>query len=328
VTSAMPDPHEPPDGLVGRVVGIDVGGTKTHLAIAHGDVIESDLVVPTVQWRTGSPASDAGALAALVSGKWGAAALALPLGVGAHGCDSTDQCLAMEQHLRRHVTAEVRVLNDAELMPWAMGITDGIGLVAGTGSIAVARDALGRLVTAGGWGWMLGDEGSAAGIVREATRAALQALDSDHRADRLIALLFNGFEVTDGAELAMALTRSSSADIWGSHAHTVFQAAEEGSALAGRVIDDAGAQLAALVPRLQARGVTSRHVVAGGGVMVAQQRLRDAFLAGLAATSPGVVVQVLDTPPVVGAVALAAALQHPPLQHPPLTAMPNPEVTS
>jgi N-acetylglucosamine kinase-like BadF-type ATPase len=308
----MSDPREPLDGLVDRVVGIDVGGTKTHVAIAHERVIESDLVVPTVQWRTGSPEQDASALAALIGNKWGASGLRLPLGVGAHGCDSTEQCVAMEDQLRRHVNAPVRVVNDAELMPWAMGIDNGIGLVAGTGSIA-----------AGGWGWMLGDEGSAAGIVREATRAALRALDSDERDDRLVTLLLGGFQVTDGAELAMALTRSSSADIWGSHAHTVFQAADEGSVLAARVIDDAGAQLAALVPRLHARGVTSHHVVAGGGVMVAQQRLRDAFLAGLATGSPDVVVQVLDTPPVVGAVALATSLHHPPL-----TAPSNPEVTS
>ena len=50
----------------------------------------------------------------------------------------------MEAELRRHFAGPVAVVNDAELMPLAMGVVDGIGLVAGTGSIAVARDRHGR----------------------------------------------------------------------------------------------------------------------------------------------------------------------------------------
>ena len=50
-------------------------------------------------------------------------------------------------------------------------------MVSGTGSIGVARDADRNLVIAGGWGWILGDEGGASGIVREAVRAVLAAID-------------------------------------------------------------------------------------------------------------------------------------------------------
>jgi N-acetylglucosamine kinase-like BadF-type ATPase len=230
----------------------------------------------------------------------------------------------MEQELGAHFSGPVRAVNDAELMPLAMGISDGIGVVAGTGSIAVARDRQGRLITAGGWGWVLGDEGSAAGIVREAVRAALAELDLGHWSDPLVTALLDGFGVSDGPELAMAVTRSSSADGWGSHARVVFAAADDGSPLAADVIDVAGRQLAALIPLLLARGVTSRDVVAGGGVLVAQPRLREAFLAGLAAGSPDVGVHFLDTPPVVGAVALATSLPGSSLRTVPTT----PEVTS
>ena len=122
----------------------------------------------------------------------------------------------------------------------------------------------------------------------------------------------------------MAVTRSSSADGWGAHARLVFSAADAGSLLAAGVIDDAGRQLAGLIPRLRARGVTSRDVVAGGGVLVAQPRLREAFSAGLAAGSPDVSVRILDTPPVVGAVALATSLSGSSLR----TVSSTPEVTS
>lgn len=55
--------------------------------------------------------------------------------------------------------------------------TTGSVLVAGTGAVA-ARIVSGRLVaTAGGHGWLLGDEGSGFWLGREAVRATLNALD-------------------------------------------------------------------------------------------------------------------------------------------------------
>jgi glucosamine kinase len=313
----------PASAVDGRVIGIDLGGTKTRFALAHDGVIEADLVVPTAQWRSGDLGPDAVSMAGLIEQQWGPAALHFPVGLGAHGCDSTEQCLTMERELSAHLSGPVRVVNDAELMPLAMGVSDGIGLVAGTGSIAVARDSQGRLITAGGWGWVLGDEGSAAGIVREAIRVVLAELDFGRRSDPLVADLLTAFGVDDGPGLAMTVTRSSSADYWGSHARSVFTAADEGSTLAREVLERAGEQLAGLIPRLRARGVTSRELVAGGGVLVAQPRLREAFLAVLAAGSPDVRVRILDTPPVVGAVALATSLTG----SSPRTVSSTPEVT-
>lgn len=53
---------------------------------------------------------------------------------------------------------------------------DGTGIVtiAGTGSVAMARNPAGRTAKAGGWGYMFGDDGGAWGIVREALRAAFR----------------------------------------------------------------------------------------------------------------------------------------------------------
>jgi glucosamine kinase len=291
----------------GFVVGIDVGATKTHLATSGGGVIVREQVVRTSTWRTRSTRQNAAALAGLVREHLGDEALSLPLAVGAHGCDSTAQCVALELELQEYVSAPVRVVNDAELMPWAMGVSGGIGVVSGTGSIAVARDERGRLMTAGGWGWILGDEGGASGIVREAVRAVLAELDRGLPPDPLTSRLLTSFGATDGAELAMALSVSSSADIWGGHAGEVFAAVDEGSTVAQRVVDEAGTQLALLVERLLDRGVRTDQVVAGGAVIVAQPRLRDRFLDALKESRPGNTVSILDRPPVVGAIALAAA---------------------
>jgi N-acetylglucosamine kinase-like BadF-type ATPase len=53
----------------------------------------------------------------------------------------------------------------------------GVVVIAGTGSIAYGRLADGREAQAGGWGYMMGDEGSGYDIGREALRAATQAQD-------------------------------------------------------------------------------------------------------------------------------------------------------
>lgn len=293
---------------LGEVTGIDVGATKTELARALDGVLTAQQIVSTPTWRTRSVALDAKALAGLVFDAFGTAAAGQPLVVGAHGCDSTAQCLQLEAELRHYFSGPLKVVNDAELMPWAMGVPGGIGVVVGTGSIAVSRDDNGELLTAGGWGWVLGDEGSAAGLVREACRAVLARLDDGAGLDRLGERLYRAFDVTDGPQLAMALSRDSSAHRWGSFAPEVFLAAEEGSAEAQQVILSAGQKLAGWVGQLRSRGVPSGHVVAGGAVIVSQPRLRTAFAEALARSQPGVELTILDHPPVLGALALAKSV--------------------
>jgi N-acetylglucosamine kinase-like BadF-type ATPase len=50
----------------------------------------------------------------------------------------------------------------------------GIVVIAGTGSIALGRNASGDTARAGGWGYVFGDEGSGFDIARQALRAALR----------------------------------------------------------------------------------------------------------------------------------------------------------
>jgi N-acetylglucosamine kinase-like BadF-type ATPase len=181
-------------------------------------------------------------------------------------------------------------------------------VVCGTGSIAAVRDDADQLVIAGGWGWVLGDEGSASGLVREAVRAVLTEIDLGHPPDPLTNRLMASFETSNGPELAMSLTRSNSADLWGSHAAQIFAAAEEGSSVAATVIRDGGRQLAAVVRRLVARGIAASSVIAGGAVITTQPMLRESFMAGLKEMCPQLTAYLLDRPPVLGALAIAGGL--------------------
>jgi N-acetylglucosamine kinase-like BadF-type ATPase len=67
------------------------------------------------------------------------------------------------------------VTTDAEIaLAGATATGQGIIVIAGTGSIAIGRNAADERARAGGWGHIFGDEGSAFDIVRQALRAALR----------------------------------------------------------------------------------------------------------------------------------------------------------
>jgi N-acetylglucosamine kinase-like BadF-type ATPase len=67
------------------------------------------------------------------------------------------------------------VTDDAAIaLSGATATGQGIVTIAGTGSIAFARNEQGRTARAGGWGYVFGDEGGAFDIARHALRAALR----------------------------------------------------------------------------------------------------------------------------------------------------------
>lgn len=293
----------------GFTAGIDIGGTKTRIMLARGGETVADRTLPTDSWRIREFETDGKALAALVKalgtdvtldpGSLGA------LVVGAHGCDTDEQCRQFQASLARRLAGRVQVVNDAELMGPAAGYFGGISVVAGTGSIAVARSPDGRMLAAGGWGWILGDEGSAPALVRDAAKAIRGAIDAGDGADPLTDALMAELGTDDPTMLGRLLNDTRSAVIWGRYANAVFAAADAGSHLAQGVIIEGGAALAALVGVIIKRGADAASVVAGGGVIVEQPRLMAAFAAAMKKVSPESAVVLLREPPVMGALALA-----------------------
>lgn len=289
------------------LAGVDIGGTKTRIMGRRGSVVLFDETIVTDAWRIRQMEADAVKLAGIVTELCGGSAPAA-VAVGAHGCDTDEQCRRFQALLSASMKTSVQVVNDAELMVPAAGYVDGIGVVAGTGSIAVARTAEGKMLAAGGWGWILGDEGSAAALVREAAKAIRRALDRGQDGDPLIAALMREIGTDDQTKLGILLNETRGAAAWGRYANAVFDAAIAGSPLAARVIKEGGEGLAALVQLLIERGANASLVVAGGGVIAEQPMLMEAFVEAMASVSPDSRVVLLREPPVIGAVALAARL--------------------
>lgn len=291
----------------GVIVGMDVGGTKTHLLVLRDGQVIVDRVFPSEGWTTADPGKAAARLVEFTERTLPPGTVPAAMVVGAHGCDSAVRCAQLRTALAALVQAPCLVLNDAELLVPAAGLTAGIGLVAGTGSVAVGRDTTGAPVYVGGWGSLLGDEGSAAGIVREAAKASLAARDRGEPPDLLAELLLRSYQVAEVADLPDRMAADPGARSWGRRASLVFDALEGGSALAATVVDEAAAALARLVAGVHARAPEDDVVVAGG-VILNQRSLFDAFEKRLAVLLPAATVHRLEVAPVHGAAFLANRL--------------------
>ena len=284
------------------VVGLDIGGTKSTVVVEAVD--GARLVETTVAsdgWDAEPLEHGVRWVTDLVRRTVPPGATVAAVGLGAQGLD-TD---AIAREFAAAMPWPTTAVNDAALLVPAAGLDSGLGVIAGTGSIGVGRDAHGAAIITGGWGWVIGDEAGAAGIVREATRAALFAHDDGLSDDGLLSALLDAFGVEDAERLARSVNDEPTMDHWGSRAPAVFAAADAGSALASSVIDGAARSLARLVDQLLARGAVGSDVVAAGGVVVGQPRLYDAFAEWVALRHPSLEVHLLSRSPVEGAVALA-----------------------
>lgn len=292
-------------------IGIDVGGTKTHLVIESGPEQVADLVVPTRSWwLPGSPIERPGNAVALLAALPTHGDAGSALVIGAHGVDSAGSAERMTRELAGRFPGSVKVLNDAALAGPAAGyLGPVITVIAGTGSIVLALDPNGVETRIGGHGYLLGDEGSAPALVRDLAREVLRAADRGQPDAIALTHLADAAGVRQSperaADLAAALHHNCLATTWGALAPAVFAAAQAGSPLALGVIQRHAGELVELVELHLAAGTHPEAVVLAGGVATAQPRLTDAIITGINFNHPELPVVVLDRPPVAGAILLA-----------------------
>jgi glucosamine kinase len=179
----------------GYAIGVDAGGTSTRaLAVDAAGAVVGRGASGGANPNSHAPEEAAGRIAEAISEALGGLdpALARACVVGMAGTSKlTDPGIAAvfdRAWQRAGVAGRTRVIADAEVaFASATTAVDGTVLIAGTGSIA-GRIRKRRLVsTAGGYGWLLGDEGSAYWIGREAVRATLATLDSRGELSGLVA---------------------------------------------------------------------------------------------------------------------------------------------
>jgi N-acetylglucosamine kinase-like BadF-type ATPase len=210
------------------------------------------------------------------------------------------------------IAARVRVTHDAEtILAAADADGGGIALIAGTGSFAWGRDAAGGMDRAGGWGYLLGDEGSAYWIALRALRAAVRAADGRGQPTQLLpallaALRLNAPEQLVAAVYGEATTREHLAKL----APLVFELTSTDGA-AAEILAAAAAELAAMTAALARKlglEAGTYTLAAAGSVLVHQPVLRERLIQCLRQSGAEPRTLEVVAAPVAGAVRLARRL--------------------
>lgn len=293
------------------VIGIDGGGTKTICLVARADGA-------LLGMGFGGPANELHLRAGDASRAVAEAlrqALA-PLG-GRVAVDAVYASApglprdALEAALAGRVECDAVSCEGDDLAAFRGALTLARGLVvaAGTGSFAVACDGRGRMATAGGWGPLLGDEGSAYDIGLSALRAVVRAEEGREAPTALSGLVRETLGYVRTRDICdivyrQGLSRCRIAGL----AVLVSAAASGGDAVASRILNDAGRSLASLglaaAGQLQMTGEEFTYTVTGGVVKAGELVLR-AFRDAMGAGAPRATYVPCRYEPVIGAVILA-----------------------
>jgi N-acetylglucosamine kinase-like BadF-type ATPase len=180
--------------------------------------------------------------------------------------------------LARGVARRVSVIGDAEAA-LADAFQGGAGalLIAGTGSGAWARDASGRQVRAGGWGLLLGDEGSGYAIGLAGLREVVRAADGRAPATELTPRILHAVHAK-AAEDLIPWTAAAEKSAIAALAPIVIAVAGDGDPRADFIVEHAAVELAQ-----QVRAVVERtspwndaiNVAFAGGLIAPGRSLRD-----------------------------------------------------
>jgi N-acetylglucosamine kinase-like BadF-type ATPase len=203
----------------------------------------------------------------------------------------------------------VRIENDA-FVALVAGAPAGFGVVviAGTGSIAYGVDPAGQTARSGGWGPLLGDEGSAYWLGHAAVRLGIRAADGRGPSTTLYERIRERLGVADPSGLVawFAADQDQARSRVAQLASLVQMAADEGDAAAEALLAQAAEHLV-LAAQATARqldfGGARYPMVLSGGAFKACPSLVERFERGIELADAEVVRLTVE--PAMGAVALA-----------------------
>jgi glucosamine kinase len=294
-------------------LGIDGGGTKTTCAVGdESNLLATASAGPSNIVRVGE-ATTRESLHQAVRQACAAAAIAPEqvsrTCVGGSGAARPELAAIVREFLAEILPTPIDVVGDMQIaLEAAFDSGPGVVVIAGTGSIAFGRDRQGKTARAGGWGFAIGDEGSAHWIGRAAVAAVLRASDLSNEAcpSSLAASLFRAWGVRSFSDLARAANSIPPPD-FATLFPAVISSTDDLSAL---VLTNAGGELAqvanVVIRRLFTKDDLSEVPVAmTGGVFRHAELVRQTFYNDLRMLDPRAEVNREVVDPVEGALRMA-----------------------
>jgi len=287
-------------------LGIDVGGSKTEVAISaeDGSVVSRESGPSCKPARVGRDAGEKN-LEQLIhrvlsraglSGKQIACTC-----IGLSGISQDGAAAWADAAISRLVSGPVVVRGDHEIAHHAaFGREPGVLVIAGTGAIAFGRSPQNETARCGGWGPRFSDEGSANWIGELAIRKSLRGRDRGTGAP-LLSRILEEREIP----LERVLDPNAAFDC-ASLFPLIASAAHQGDMTAWYVLSEAGRELADMALAVaQKLHLVRGTVCAAGGVFRHAPLVRSAFRGALAANAAHLVYDEKPVDPVLGALDLA-----------------------
>lgn len=291
------------DGL--RLLGIDIGASRSRARLCTGGQITAESQGPSASLpAAGRDQAEATLRGLLNDLKLDPAQQPDGICVGSAGLSVPGAREFLHEQLALLTQpGALTIVTDVQLVLPAAGLTEGVAVICGTGSVAVGRHA-GRTVQIGGWGYLLGDEGSGYWVVREALRHLLDRRDHDRPPGVLGDQLLRATGASDLATLnRLVYQQPHRPASWARHASLVLDSADPAAADIAARAADAVAALAAAATR-ELNSPKSLPVVLAGGLL-GHQAFRRAACQAVAQALPKAQVTVLADEPVAGAIRLA-----------------------
>jgi glucosamine kinase len=295
-------------------LGFDGGGTKTECIALDSDgrVAGQGNSGPSNPLRVGYDAACAAlqlAAAAAVTSANHSPSDIRGICAGLAGAGRRNVAEEMRTRLARiWPGASIQIITDAEAaLETAVGAAPGVVLIAGTGSIALGRNAKGEVARAGGYGPWIGDVGSAYDIGRQATLAVARARDLAAPSTLLSEMILSALDCHAWDDVVEKIAAGPGA-VFPKLVPVVMQASEDGDSAARDILVHAALDLAnialAVIGRLNMKDAEFR-VCRVGGVFgrsyVLDSRVDDL----ISRVAPGAHAGLLEQPPALGAARVA-----------------------
>ena len=284
-------------------LGIDAGGTKTDYVLADETRELTRVRTGTIKrMRTDSETATANLDSALEQ-------LTSVTGISMRSIART--CIGtagetvplvtdfLRQSISERVSGKLILIGDVEIaLNAAFEDGSGVLVLAGTGSNVAGRTRDGLMMTAGGWGPALADQGSGNRIGQEALRAAFLAKDEGHPSKLIDAIL--EFWDLASIDLLVEYANSRPSPDFSRLTELVLTLANDGDVVASAVLRKEGADLGwlarVILRRLQAadRDATDTlpSIAFAGSIMERVIPVRDALVASVRLEFPA--IQTLD----------------------------------
>jgi N-acetylglucosamine kinase-like BadF-type ATPase len=257
------------------VLGADLGGTSLRVVLYEDGVAQGEAAGSGGPMRIGKGSEIASNLAGLARPLLlrSRTSRADVLVVGAAGAGREAERTELKESLNaERISWQVVVTSDAELArAAAFEGGPGVLLIAGTGSIAIAVDAAGKVRRAGGLGWRMGDEGSGYWVGQQALRAVGAMHDGLGPATHLAESLSAQTGTPGIAALIRWSTTATVASV-AALAPAVLSAADRGDQVADKIASSA-ADL--LVDLATSAGASHLPVALSGGLLASGRPLAE-----------------------------------------------------